>query len=158
MVREAMHSAFLYHAVRAGLDMGIVNPTMLQVYDEIEPRLLNAVEDVILNRHPQATEVLIALAEELKQTCSGTVISAEKAQLDWRSKPVEERVTLALCKGQMEFLSQDIVELLHAYGDNPVEVIEKPLMRAMERVGSLFAEGKMFLPQVVKSAQVMKEA
>ena len=158
VVREAMHSAFLYHAVRAGLDMGIVNPTMLQVYDEIEPRLLNAVEDVILNRHPQATEVLIALAEELKQTSSGTVISAEKAQLDWRSKPVEERVTLALCKGQMEFLSQDIVELLHAYGDNPVEVIEKPLMRAMERVGSLFAEGKMFLPQVVKSAQVMKEA
>lgn len=158
VVREAMHSAFLYHAVRAGLDMGIVNPAMLQVYDEIEPQLLKAVEDVILNRHPQATETLIALAEELKQNASGPVASAEKSQQDWRNKPVEERVTLALCKGQVEFLPQDIVELLHMYGDNPVEVIEKPLMRAMERVGTLFAEGKMFLPQVVKSAQVMKEA
>ena len=158
VVREAMHSVFLYHAVRAGLDMGIVNPAMLQVYDEIEPDLLKAVEDVILNRSLQATETLIALAEELKERAASHSQTAGNVQQDWRNKPVEERVTYALSKGVVDFLPDDMQELLQVYGNNPVEVIEKPLMRSMEHVGTMFAEGKMFLPQVVKSARVMKEA
>jgi 5-methyltetrahydrofolate--homocysteine methyltransferase len=157
-VREAMHSAFLYHAVRAGLDMGIVNPSMLQIYDDIEPNLLRAVEDVILNRTPEATETLIALADQLKlQKEEGTTTSDTRVA-DWRKGSIEERLQYALSKGDGSYLREDIMEALHAYGDNPVAVIEQPLMQAMEHVGRLFGEGKMFLPQVVKSAKVMREA
>ena len=157
VVREAMHSAFLYHAIHAGLDMGIVNPSMLQVYDEIEPHLLQAVEDVILNHDEGATERLMALAEKLKAqgTDSQQVASQQEG---WRSLPLQERLVYALSKGIGDFLKEDIVEALHAYGDKPVEVIEKPLMQAMEHIGRLFGESKMFLPQVVKSAKIMKDA
>jgi len=156
-VREAMHSVFLYHAIRAGLDMGIVNPSMLQIYDDIEPSLLQAVEDVILNKGPKATERLIALADALKQEGEqGKTLHTAAA--NWREKSVEERLTYALSKGVSDFLPVDIPEALHAYNDNPVAVIEKPLMQAMAHVGQLFGEGKMFLPQVVKSAKVMKQA
>ena len=158
VVREAMHSAFLYHAIRAGLDMAIVNPSMLQVYDEIEPRLLKAVEDVILNTDAEATDRLIALADELKATPVSVGGDAVAAPASWRMAPVEERLSYALSKGVSDYLQEDIPEALHAYGDRPVDVIEQPLMQAMEHIGQLFGEGKMFLPQVVKSAKVMKEA
>ena len=158
VVREAMHSAFLYHAIRAGLDMAIVNPSMLQVYDEIEPRLLKAVEDVILNTDAEATDRLIALADELKATPVSVGGDAVAAPASWRMASVEERLSYALSKGVSDYLQEDIPEALHAYGDRPVDVIEQPLMQAMEHIGQLFGEGKMFLPQVVKSAKVMKEA
>ena len=157
-VREAMHSAFLYHAVRAGLDMGIVNPSMLQIYDDIEPNLLRAVEDVILNRTPEATETLIALADQLKLQKEEGATTSNTRVADWRKGSIEERLQYALSKGDGSYLQEDIMEALHAYGDNPVAVIEQPLMQAMEHVGRLFGEGKMFLPQVVKSAKVMREA
>ena len=157
-VREAMHSAFLYHAVRAGLDMGIVNPSMLQIYDDIEPNLLRAVEDVILNRTPEATETLIALADQLKLLKEEGATTSDTRVADWRKGSIEERLQYALSKGDGSYLQEDIMEALHAYGDNPVAVIEQPLMQAMEHVGRLFGEGKMFLPQVVKSAKVMREA
>ena len=157
-VREAMHSAFLYHAVRAGLDMGIVNPSMLQIYDDIEPNLLRAVEDVILNRTPEATETLIALADQLKLLKEEGTTTSNTRVADWRKGSIEERLQYALSKGDGSYLREDIMEALHAYGDNPVAVIEQPLMQAMEHVGRLFGEGKMFLPQVVKSAKVMREA
>lgn len=157
-VREAMHSAFLYHAVRAGLDMGIVNPSMLQIYDDIEPNLLRAVEDVILNRTPEATETLIALADQLKLMKEEGATTSDTRVADWRKGSIEERLQYALSKGDGSYLQEDIMEALHAYGDNPVAVIEQPLMQAMEHVGRLFGEGKMFLPQVVKSAKVMREA
>ncbi len=153
-VREAMHSVFLYHAIRAGLDMAIVNPALLQVYDDIEPTLLHAVEDVVLNKHPQATEKLIELAEKIKNASTGP--SAVKSET-WRNHTVEERLAHALIKGITEYLPEDVREALHTW-KTPVEVIEGPLMKGMERVGNLFGEGKMFLPQVVKSAKVMKEA
>ncbi len=156
-VREAMHSVFLYHAVHAGLDMAIVNPAMLQVYDEINPHLLKAVEDVILNTDDGATERLIALAHEWSQQ-NNPQQHAVTSQETWRDKPVEERLAYALSKGVNEYLAEDIPEVLRLYHDNPVEVIEKPLMQGMEHVGKLFGEGKMFLPQVVKSAKVMKDA
>ncbi len=156
-VREAMHSVFLYHAIREGLDMAIVNPSMLQVYDEIEPRLLKAVEDVVLNSDDEATERLITLAEELKQEGIAQDTSTQNHQEQWRSQKVEERLTHALSKGNSEYLAEDVEEALREYG-SPIEVIEKPLMQAMERIGRLFGEGKMFLPQVVKSAKIMKEA
>ena len=154
-VREAMHSVFLYHATRAGLDMAIVNPAMLQVYDDIEPRLLKAVEDVILNSDDEATERLITLAEELKN--EATQVSASTSLPHTDHLTVEERLAYALSKGDSEHLADDIAEALQKYG-RPIDVIEKPLMQAMEHIGQLFGEGKMFLPQVVKSAKVMKDA
>ena len=161
-VREAMHSVFLYHAIRAGLDMAIVNPSMLQVYDEIEPRLLKAVEDVILNTDEGATERLIALAEELKReedVASQVANSQECTRREtWRDRSIDERLAYALSKGVSDYLAEDVLEAMHAYNDNPVTVIENPLMQAMEHIGQLFGEGKMFLPQVVKSAKVMKDA
>ena len=158
-VREAMHSVFLYHAIRAGLDMAIVNPAMLQVYDEIEPQLLKAVEDVIMNRDEGATERLIALADALKSDAAGTPSQGTDASQDtWRNRSIEDRLAYALSKGVSDHLAEDIPEALHAYNDNPVDVIEQPLMQAMEHIGQLFGEGKMFLPQVVKSAKVMKDA
>ena len=153
-VREAMHSVFLYHAIRAGLDMAIVNPAMLQVYDEIDPVLLKAVEDVVLNRTPEATETLITLAEKYKET-KGEVKTVQ--QEEWRNRPLEERLGHALIKGITDYLTEDLQEALTHYA-SPVEIIEEPLMKGMERVGQFFWEGKMFLPQVVKSAKVMKEA
>ena len=153
-VREAMHSVFLYHAIRAGLDMAIVNPAMLQVYDEIEPVLLKAVEDVVLNRTPEATETLISLAEKYKET-KGEVKTTH--QEEWRLRSLEERLGHALIKGITDYLTDDLQEALTQYS-SPVEIIEGPLMKGMERVGQFFGEGKMFLPQVVKSAKVMKEA
>ena len=153
-VREAMHSVFLYHAIRAGLDMAIVNPAMLQVYDEIDPVLLKAVEDVVLNRTPEATETLITLAEKYKET-KGEIKTVQ--QEEWRNRPLEERLGHALIKGITDYLTADLQEALTQY-DSPVEIIEGPLMKGMERVGQFFGEGKMFLPQVVKSAKVMKEA
>lgn len=169
-VREAMHSAFLYHAVNAGLDMAIVNPAMLQVYDDIDPDLLRAVEDVILNRDKEATERLIAIADELKSREEKRVekkgksadVGSDNVKADMvnnsRPSSPEERLTEALSKGISEFLPVDIPDVLYQYHGDSVAVIEGPLMRAMEHVGQLFADGKMFLPQVVKSAKVMKEA
>jgi 5-methyltetrahydrofolate--homocysteine methyltransferase len=153
-VREAMHSVFLYHAIQAGLDMGIVNPALLQVYDDIDPELLAAVEDVVLNRHPDATERLTLLAERFKDR-KGEEKSAKGEE--WRELPLDERLAHALVKGITEHLPKDIAEALAHY-PSPVEIIEQPLMQGMERVGQLFGEGKMFLPQVVKAARVMKEA
>lgn len=153
-VREAMHSVFLYHAIRAGLDMAIVNPAMLQVYDDIEPTLLRTVEDVVLNKFPEATEKLIEQAEILKENkASGKPLKNEA----WRNQEIEERIAYALVKGITEYLPGDLNEALSRYA-SPVEIIEGPLMKGMDRVGNLFGEGKMFLPQVVKSAKVMKEA
>ena len=160
-VREAMHSVFLYHAIRAGLDMAIVNPGMLQVYDDIEPTLLKAVEDVILNTDDAATERLIALAATVLagSLTNGHSVAQQSASgvADWRTKSVEERLAYALSKGISEHLAEDIPEALAKYG-RPIDVIEQPLMQAMEHIGQLFGEGKMFLPQVVKSAKVMKDA
>ena len=166
-VREAMHSVFLYHAIREGLDMAIVNPGMLQVYDDIEPTLLKAVEDVILNKDDEATERLITLAGEFLAGSltngqsvalqSATVPDGSTAGPSWRSKTIEERLLYALSKGDNSHLADDIPEALQKYG-RPIDVIEQPLMQAMEHIGQLFGEGKMFLPQVVKSAKVMKDA
>lgn len=159
-VREAMHSAFLYHAINAGLDMAIVNPAMLQVYDEIEPHLLKAVEDVILNVDEGATDRLLALADRLRQEGEGK--KEQKTETDdatlWHTKSIEERLSEALVKGDNSHLPDDIPEAVEAYNGNAVDVIEKPLMQAMELIGQRFGEGKMFLPQVVKSAKVMREA
>lgn len=154
-VREAMHSVFLYHAINAGLDMGIVNPAMLQVYDDIEPGLLKAVEDVVLNKSPEATERLIELAEKIKgsSTADGKPVKNE----EWRTRPLEERLSYALVKGITEYMPADLAEALAHY-PSPVEIIEGPLMQGMDKVGTLFGEGKMFLPQVVKSAKAMKSA
>jgi len=156
-VREAMHSVFLYHAIREGLDMAIVNPGMLQVYDDIEPTLLKAVEDVILNTDDGATERLITLAATLLASSTGESASSPSGVADWRTKTIEERLSYALSKGVSEHLPEDIPEALQKYG-RPIDVIEQPLMQAMEHIGQLFGEGKMFLPQVVKSAKVMKDA
>ena len=159
VVREAMHSVFLYHAVKAGLDMAIVNPAMLHVYDDIEPTLLHAVEDVILNTGEEATEVLIALATRLKEESAGQQAGSQETKLEtWRQRSIEERLTYALANGISQYLPEDVPEALEAYGGNPVRVIEEPLMQAMEHIGQMFGEGKMFLPQVVKSAKVMKDA
>ena len=156
-VREAMHSVFLYHAIREGLDMAIVNPGMLQVYDDIEPTLLKAVEDVILNTDDEATERLITLAGEFLAGQTSENATSEQAADSWRNKTIEERLTYALSKGDNSHLAGDIPEALQKYG-RPIDVIEQPLMQAMEHIGQLFGEGKMFLPQVVKSAKVMKDA
>lgn len=152
-VREAMHSVFLYHAIQAGLDMAIVNPSMLQVYDNIEPTLLKTVEDVVLNREAEATERLISLAEKLKmEKTDGKPVRND----EWRQRPLEDRLTYALIKGITEYLAFDLEEALRSH--TPVGIIEGPLMKGMDKVGVLFGEGKMFLPQVVKSARVMKQA
>jgi 5-methyltetrahydrofolate--homocysteine methyltransferase len=151
-VREAMHSAFLYHAIKAGMDMGIVNPGMLAVYEEIPKDLLELVEDVLLNRRPDATERLVAFAETVKKTDK-----AVARDDSWRDGPVEGRLSHALVKGITDFIDQDVEEARARYG-KPLAVIEGPLMDGMNIVGDLFGSGKMFLPQVVKSARVMKKA
>jgi 5-methyltetrahydrofolate--homocysteine methyltransferase len=151
-VREAMHSAFLYHGIKHGMTMGIVNPTMLEVYDEIEKDLLEYVEDVLLNRRDDATERLLEYAERFKGTAKKKV--EDEA---WRSNPVADRLKHALVKGIIDFIDQDVEEARHLY-PLPLHVIEGPLMDGMNVVGDLFGEGKMFLPQVVKSARVMKKA
>ncbi len=153
IVREAMHSAFLFHAIKAGIDMGIVNAGMIEVYEEIPKELLQMVEDVLLNRRDDATERLIEYAESLKGE-SGKKI--EKDQ-EWRSQPVAKRLSHALVKGILEFIEEDTEEARQKF-DYPLQVIEGPLMDGMNIVGDLFGEGKMFLPQVVKSARVMKKA
>ncbi len=152
VVREAMHSAFLYHAIRAGLDMGIVNAGQLAVYEEIPKDLLELVEDVLLNRRPDATERLVTFAETVKQ--KGKAVVQEDA---WRQGPVEERLSHALVKGIVEYIEADVEEARRKYA-TPLEVIEGPLMAGMNIVGDLFGSGRMFLPQVVKSARVMKKA
>jgi 5-methyltetrahydrofolate--homocysteine methyltransferase len=153
-VREAMHSAFLYHAIAAGMDMGIVNAGMLEVYEEIEPELKVLVEDVLLNRRPDATERLVEHGETLKN--AGTVVSEKKAE-EWRNDTVEERLSHALVKGIDTYIELDSEEARLKLG-RPLLVIEGPLMAGMSVVGDLFGAGKMFLPQVVKSARVMKKA
>ena len=156
-VRRAMHSIFLYYAIPAGMDMAIVNAGQLDVYDTIDPELRQACEDVILNRDPDATERLIALAEKFK----GTDAATEKAMEEWRGWPVTKRIEHALVKGIDAHIVDDTEEAraaLSAEGRRPIEVIEGPLMDGMNVVGDLFGSGKMFLPQVVKSARVMKKA
>ena len=152
-VREAMHAAFLYHAIRAGLDMGIVNAGQLAIYEDIEPELLVRVEDVLLNRRADATERLVSFAETIGD--GGEKTEAKAAE--WRSAPVEERLRHALIKGIVEYIEDDTEEARQLY-PSPLQVIEGPLMNGMNAIGDLFAEGKMFLPQVVKSARVMKRS
>ena len=155
IVREAIHSVFLYYAYKVGMDMGIVNAGMLQVYDDIPKDLLKCVEDVIFNRDPEATERMIAKAEEIKAQHSG---ETQKAHVDeWRNGTLEERLQYALVKGISDYLETDLKEALEKY-PKAVEIIEKPLMDGMNYVGELFGAGKMFLPQVVKTARTMKNA
>jgi len=153
-VREAMHSAFLFHAIKAGMDMGIVNAGMLEVYEDIPKELLTKVEDVLLNRHPGATEALVEFAEQFKGVAGA---KRAEADLSWREASVEKRLEHALLKGITDFIIPDTEEALVKYGV-PLKVIEGPLMDGMKVVGDLFGEGKMFLPQVVKSARVMKQS
>ena len=151
-VREAMHTAFLYHAIKEGMDMGIVNPTMLEVYDAVDKDLLERVEDVLLNRREDATERLLEFADTVKG-------SAKRKETDdeWRKGTIEDRITHALVKGIIDFIDVDTEEARQKYG-RPLNVIEGPLMAGMSVVGDLFGAGKMFLPQVVKSARVMKKS
>ena len=154
-VREAMHSVFLYHAIAAGMDMGIVNPQLLQVYSDIAPALLERVEDVILCRRPDAAERLIDYAQQLRSgTAAGNAAVREE---EWRTRPLAERIEHAFLKGVTDHIEADTLEAYRETG-NPMQVIDRLLMRAMAHVGELFGEGKMFLPQVVKSARVMKRA
>ena len=152
-VREAMHSAFLYHAIKHGMTMGIVNPTLLEIYDDIDKELLEYVEDVLLNRRDDATERLLDFAENVK----GSTKEANTDRLKWRELPLQERISHSLIKGIDEFVDQDMEEARLSVR-RPLEVIEGHLMTGMNIVGDLFGEGKMFLPQVVKSARVMKKA
>jgi 5-methyltetrahydrofolate--homocysteine methyltransferase len=152
-VREAMHSVFLYHAIKAGMDMGIVNAGQLAIYDEIDPSLRDPVEDVILNRRDDATDRLLEVAERYR----GEAGKAHVQDLSWREAPVEERLRHALVKGITEFIIEDAEEARLKLG-RPLYVVEGPLMDGMNVVGDLFGDGKMFLPQVVKSARVMKQA
>ncbi|MBY0465985.1 MAG: dihydropteroate synthase [Burkholderiales bacterium] len=155
-VREAIHTVFLYHAIKAGMDMGIVNAGMVGVYDELEPTLRERVEDVVLNRRPDAGERLVEVAENAKGAAKD-----EGKKNEWRSLPIRERLTHALVRGQNEFITEDTEEMwqaIRADGGRPLHVIEGPLMDGMNVVGDLFGQGKMFLPQVVKSARVMKQA
>ncbi|TFH35381.1 MAG: methionine synthase, partial [Bacteroidia bacterium] len=151
-VREAMHSVFLYHAIKAGMDMGIVNPGLLQIYSEIEPGLLRLTEDVVLNRRKDSTERLLLFAEQVKDP-------GKKASTlnEWREKPVLERINYSMIKGIDEFIEEDVEEARPTF-KRALHVIEGPLMDAMNEVGDLFGSGKMFLPQVVRSARVMKKA
>ena len=151
-VREAMHSVFLYHAIKAGMNMGIVNPTMLEVYDEIPKELLELVEDVMLDRQDDATERLLDYSERVKSTKKEFV-----EELEWRKEPLQNRITHALVKGTDRFILEDVEEA-RANSSRPLDVIEINLMTGMGVVGDLFGSGKMFLPQVVKSARVMKKA
>ena len=151
-VREAMNSAFLYHAIQAGMDLGIVNPTQLAVYEEIDKQLLTYVEDVLLNRRPDATERLVEFAETVKKKDKTAV-----AEEEWRSAPVEKRLAHALVKGVVDHIEADVEEARQKL-PAPLDVIQGPLMDGMNIVGELFGAGKMFLPQVVKSARVMKKA
>ncbi len=151
-VREAMNAAFLYHAIKAGLDMGIVNAGQLEVYEEIPKDLLERIEDVLLNRRPDATERLIEFSEQVKKKDK----SAGK-QDEWRAGTVEDRLQHALLKGILDHIDQDVEEARQKY-PRPLDIIEGPLMAGMNVVGDLFGQGKMFLPQVVKSARVMKKA
>ena len=156
VVREAMHSVFLFHAIAAGMDMGIVNAGMLEVYEEIDAELRERVEDVILNRRADATERLVELGEELKNSHAGHAATEKKTE-EWRNKSVEDRLAHALVKGIDNYIDIDTEEALQKLG-RPLAVIEGPLMAGMGVVGELFGAGKMFLPQVVKSARVMKKA
>jgi 5-methyltetrahydrofolate--homocysteine methyltransferase len=152
LVREAMHAAFLYHAIRAGMDMGIVNAGQLAVYEEIPKDLLERVEDVLFNRRPDATERLVEFAEQVKGAAKGAHHDEE-----WRKESVEQRLSHALVKGIVDYIEHDLEEALKQY-ERPLKIIEGPLMDGMNVVGDLFGAGKMFLPQVVKSARVMKKA
>jgi 5-methyltetrahydrofolate--homocysteine methyltransferase len=152
IVREAMHTVFLYHAIKEGMDMGIVNPTMIEVYDNIEKGLLERVEDVILNRREDSTERLLEYAETVKGSAK-----KKEEDLEWRNQPVNERLKHALVKGIIDFIDVDTEECRQQF-DKPLSVIEGPLMDGMNVVGDLFGAGKMFLPQVVKSARVMKKS
>lgn len=154
-VREAMHAAFLYHAIQHGLTMGIVNPEMLEIYDEVEPQLLEHVEDVLLNRKPDATERLLTFAENIVDPSNGAIKEAKVEE--WRSFNIQERLTHSLVKGIESHIEQDVEEARLSVAE-PIEVIEGHLMNGMNVVGDLFGSGKMFLPQVVKSARVMKKA
>ncbi len=156
-VREAMHSAFLYHATKEGLDMCIVNAGMLEIYDNIAPDRLTLIEDVLFNKNDEATERLTEYAEKLLQTIKGQSAEDNKPVLEWRNQPVGKRLEHALVKGITEFIVSDTEEAFNEAA-SPLEVIEGPLMDGMKVVGKLFGEGKMFLPQVVKSARVMKQA
>lgn len=151
-VREAMHAAFLFHGIKAGMDMGIVNPTMLEVYNEVEPDLLELVEDVLLDRKEEATERLLEYADRVKNSHK-----TKEKDLTWREQTLEKRLEHAMVKGVIEFIEQDTEEARQQYS-SPLKVIEGPLMAGMNVVGELFGSGKMFLPQVVKSARVMKKA
>ena len=156
-VREAIHAVFLFHAIKAGLDMGIVNAGALVPYDSIDPELRDRIEDVVLNRREDAAERLLEIAERFNSTEK----AEDPAAAQWRSLPVRERITHALVKGIDANVDADTEELraeIAAAGGRPIEVIEGPLMDGMNVVGDLFGAGKMFLPQVVKSARVMKKA
>ena len=152
-IREAMHSVFLYHAIEAGMDMGIVNPGMIQIYDDIPKDLLRLVEDVVLNKHKDAAERLLDKAEDYK---TGNVVNNTNKNL-WRENSLTDRLSYALVKGITEYLEEDLGQAIKEY-PKPLSIIEGPLMDGMTRVGKLFGDGKMFLPQVVKSARVMKKA
>src|SRR5687767_2021741 len=156
-VREAIHTVFLYHAIKAGLDMAIVNAGMLGVYEEIPVELRELVEDVILNRRPDSTERLVKFADDLKAQQGGASKTENKEDLAWRSAPVEKRLSHALVKGIDAFVDADTEEARQKY-PRPLDIIEGPLMDGMRVVGDLFGAGKMFLPQVVKSARVMKKS
>jgi 5-methyltetrahydrofolate--homocysteine methyltransferase len=152
VIREAIHSVFLYHAIKAGLDMGIVNPGMLAVYDDLPSDLLELIEDVVLNRRPDSTERLLSFSETLKKQDK-----KEEIKDEWREGTVGERINYALVRGIVDYIEQDVLEARSSY-PKTLQVIEGPLMDGMSKVGDLFGEGKMFLPQVVKSARVMKKA
>ncbi|MDP3808537.1 dihydropteroate synthase, partial [Hydrogenophaga sp.] len=155
-VREAIHTVFLYHAIKAGMDMGIVNAGMVGVYDELEPELRERVEDVVLNRRPDAGERLVEVAENAKGAAKD-----DSKKNEWRALPIRERLSHALVRGMNEFITEDTEEMwrqIEADGGRPLNVIEGPLMDGMNVVGDLFGQGKMFLPQVVQSARVMKQA
>lgn len=154
VVREAIHSVFLYYAIKEGLDMGIVNAGMLQIYENIDHELLQYVEDVVLNRRPDATERMVEYAEKIKNQASGEKI--ERVD-EWRSRDLPGRLEFALIKGISDYMETDLAEALQQYS-TAIEIIEKPLMSGMNKVGELFGQGKMFLPQVVKTARTMKKA
>jgi len=155
-VREAIHSVFLYHAIRAGFDMGIVNAGMLQIYEEIPKELLEYVEDIVLNRRPDATERMIAYAEKIKAEASGEDAKSKKED-EWRTRDLQARLEHALIKGISDYMEEDLREALQQY-NSALDIIEQPLMSGMNIVGDLFGSGKMFLPQVVKTARTMKRA